>query len=110
MSRAAGLSDPEVNVFIDPGDGERAVEGDLVWREQRLIIQLDGHRFHYTRQAFERDRRNDQRLMAAGWRVLRITWKQLKNEPERIRRTILKVMARASDPPPPRMRARAAPG
>ncbi len=106
MSRACGLDDPEVNVLIDPHDGERAIEADLLWREQRIIVQLDGEKFHNTRQAFERDRRNDQRLMAAGWRVIRVTWKQLKNEPERIRRTILKLMEQA----PARTRARAAPG
>ncbi len=119
MSRACNLPDPEVNVLVDPGDGERAIEADLAWSEQRIIIQLDGRRFHHTRQAFERDRRNDQRLLAAGWLVIRVTWKQLRNEPERIRRTILKVMAQPRLPPPPqpappqppaRTRARAAPG
>ena len=117
MSRACDLPDPEVNAYVDPGDGERPIEADLVWRQQRIIIELDGRRFHRTRQAFERDRRNDQRLMAAGWRVLRITWKQLKNEPERIRHTILKLMAQAppgsgaaTRPAPPQTPARAAPG
>jgi hypothetical protein len=110
MSRACGLADPETNVFIDPGDGERAIEGDLVWRQQRIIIQLDGERFHHTRQAFERDRRNDQRLLAAGWLVIRVTWRQLKNEPERVRRTILKVMAQARVVRPPHTPAQAAPG
>jgi very-short-patch-repair endonuclease len=31
--------------------------------------------------SFERDRRRDQVLVAAGWRVIRITWRQLTKEP-----------------------------
>ena len=83
-TRKLRLPDPEVNKLVDPGDGERAIQADFVWSDRRLIIETDGGRTHRTRQAFERDRRNDQRLIAAGWRVVRITWRQLTNEPERI--------------------------
>jgi very-short-patch-repair endonuclease len=38
-------------------------------------------RFHSSRRAFERDRRRDADLNAAGFRVLRITWRQLVEEP-----------------------------
>ena len=31
--------------------------------------------------AFERDRKRDQRLVAAGFRVIRVTWRQLVGEP-----------------------------
>jgi very-short-patch-repair endonuclease len=34
-----------------------------------------------SRLAFERDRRRDQRFVAAGYRVVRVTWRQLQNEP-----------------------------
>jgi very-short-patch-repair endonuclease len=55
---------------------------DFLWPEQRLIVETDGFGAHGTRRAFERDRQRDARLQAAGYRVLRFTWRQLLDEPE----------------------------
>jgi hypothetical protein len=64
------------------------IEADCVWLEQRLIAELDGHAFHGTRLAYEDDRARDRALTAAGWRVMRITWRQLHDEPEAIVRDL----------------------
>ena len=45
------------------------------------MVEIDGHRFHRHRRAFESDRWRDQILAARGYRVLRITWRQLHDEP-----------------------------
>lgn len=92
--RSYGIRQPDVNQFVDPHDGEPAVRADFLWRAERLVVETDGRRTHGTRQAFERDRRNDQRLMLAGWRSIRITWRQLKNEPARIAKTIIALLNR----------------
>jgi very-short-patch-repair endonuclease len=68
-----------VNGWIDARGG--ALEVDFVWRAERLIVETDGHRTHGSRSAFERDRRRDQRLALAGWRVVRFTWRQTANDP-----------------------------
>jgi len=88
LTRTAGFPDPEVNAFVDPHDGERAIRADFVWRERRLVVETDGDETHRTRQAFERDRRDDQRLAAAGWRGIRVTWRQIKHEPDRVAGTV----------------------
>jgi very-short-patch-repair endonuclease len=68
-------------------------EVDLLWEEKRLVIEMDGEETHGTRAAFQEDRRRDQVLAAAGYRVARITWRQLEDEPgavlTRIRRMLL---------------------
>jgi very-short-patch-repair endonuclease len=56
---------------------------DAVWREQRLVVELDSRQFHDHDQPFERDRDNDAKLLLAGYRVLRITWRRLTKTPER---------------------------
>jgi very-short-patch-repair endonuclease len=66
---------PEVNSSI------AGHEVDFVWREARLIVETDGWGAHGTRQAFERDRRRDADLLAAGWRVLRISYARLERDP-----------------------------
>jgi very-short-patch-repair endonuclease len=79
---ARGLPRPRVNVLIE------GLEVDFVWPEQRLIVELDGHNTHGTRAAFERDRQRDRILQAAGWRVVRITWRQLQDDPAAIARDL----------------------
>jgi very-short-patch-repair endonuclease len=44
-------------------------------------VEVDGWRYHGTREAFERDRRKDGALQVAGYRVLRVTWRRLTQEP-----------------------------
>jgi very-short-patch-repair endonuclease len=79
---ARGLPRPRVNVLIE------GLEVDFVWPEQRLIVELDGRQTHATTAAFERDRERDRILQAAGWRVVRITWRQLQDDPAAIARDL----------------------
>ncbi len=84
-----GLPPPEVNVFFDLGDVQVVV--DFLWRDAGLIVETDGHQYHGTATAFEQDRRRDQRLMLAGWRVIRCTWAQVVTEPAELTQ-ILRVL------------------
>jgi REase_MTES_1575 len=84
LCRTAGIPDPERQVYVDPDDGAPMVRADFLWREQRLIIETDGAKFHGTRRSFESDRRRDQRLTLAGWRVVRITWRQITQRPHEV--------------------------
>jgi predicted transcriptional regulator of viral defense system len=59
-------------------------EVDFTWRAHGLIVELDGWQTHSTRAAFERDRARDRALQAHGWRVVRVTSRQLQNEPRQI--------------------------
>ncbi len=88
VCRVAGLPRPEVNAWIVPGDDEPAIRVDFLWRDRMVVVETDSHRFHRTRRAFETDRRRDQRLTLAGWKVIRVTWRQLRDEPETVARVI----------------------
>ncbi len=78
LVRRARLPRPEVNV---PFQG---FEVDFLWRRSRLVVEVDGFAFHSSRRAFERDRARDGELTALGFRVLRVTWRQLDDEPEAV--------------------------
>jgi Transcriptional regulator, AbiEi antitoxin len=73
-----GLWRPETNVIL-VFDGE-TFEIDALWRAERIAIELDSRQFHLTPLAFERDRRRDRKLSAAGWRPVRMTWRQLTED------------------------------
>jgi predicted transcriptional regulator of viral defense system len=72
------LPRPLVNESVDP------FTPDFRWTDQRLIIELDGFETHGTRAAFERDRARDRALTAQGWRVARITKRQLDEGPNEL--------------------------
>jgi very-short-patch-repair endonuclease len=74
----AGLTLPRTNVWLQLGGDW--IEVDCVWDEQRVIAELDSRAYHQTTAAFERDRRRDRRLQAAGWRPIRITDRALRTE------------------------------
>jgi Protein of unknown function (DUF559) len=75
-----GLRRPLVNASVETASGW--LEVDCLWRRERVIVELDGYATHGTRAAFERDRARDRALQAAGFRVIRVTWRQLHEQPE----------------------------
>jgi very-short-patch-repair endonuclease len=72
--RKRGLPLPSFNVLVSE------LDVDAYWPEQNLVVELDSWEFHRTRAAFERDRARDATLVAAGHRVMRFTWRQLKGQ------------------------------
>lgn len=75
LIRSAGLPMPETNA---PLAGYRV---DALWSRQRVVVEVDSWQFHGTRRAFERDRRRDADVLVTGHRVLRVTWRQMEQEP-----------------------------
>lgn len=71
----ASLPTPEVNATLELG--ETTIQPDFLWRDQRLIVELDGWQAHGTKAAFEADRARDRAATRAGFRVIRATWTQL---------------------------------
>jgi very-short-patch-repair endonuclease len=88
LIRAARLPTPETNVML------HGWEVDLLWREQRLAVESDSYAFHSSRRSFERDRRKDRELSAEGYVVLRLTWRELIDEPAAIVATLAAALTR----------------
>jgi hypothetical protein len=74
LVRAGGLPRPEAN----------AVVVDCLWPGRRLIVEVDGRAYHEGDPAFESDRSRDAALMAAGFRIMRVTWRQIVGEPHAV--------------------------
>jgi very-short-patch-repair endonuclease len=78
LIRAHDLPRPEVNAWLP----EHNLSPDLLWRGHRLVVELDGRRFHTAPTAFEGDRRKTADLQAAGYTVRRFTWRQVTTDPD----------------------------
>jgi very-short-patch-repair endonuclease len=79
---AHGVPRPRMNA--DLAVRGRFFEIDALWEEQRVALELDSRGVHGTRKRFESDRQRDRILVAEGWRTMRVTWRQLQEEPEAI--------------------------
>ena len=64
---------------------------DAALPDLKVAIELDGAAFHGSASDRERDTRRDVALAAAGWVVLRFSYRRLTSEPEACRREILAV-------------------
>jgi very-short-patch-repair endonuclease len=78
----AGLEKPRTNAPIN------GREVDAYWPDHKLIVELDGWRFHNTRRDFQSDRERDRDLMAAGYRVVRFTHADVAHRPARVIETL----------------------
>lgn len=79
---AYGLPRPRMNA--DLAVRGRFFEIDSLWEVERVAVELDSRRIHATPRNFESDKQRDRILVAEGWRTMRVTWRQLQEEPEAI--------------------------
>jgi REase_MTES_1575/Transcriptional regulator, AbiEi antitoxin len=66
-----GIPRPQTNSRVE------GLEVDFVWRDRRLVVEVDGYRYHRSPARFEWDREKDVTLETKGWRVMRFTWHQI---------------------------------
>ncbi|HKJ35229.1 MAG TPA: hypothetical protein VKA36_01560 [Solirubrobacterales bacterium] len=86
--------------------GTDVYEADYVWPELGIVIEVDGRAAHDNPERFETDRERDRRLVAHGWRPVRVTDRQMR-EPARLRADLDLLFA--AQPPPWIRRAELAP-
>lgn len=70
-----GLPPPEMNTYL------AGYEVDALFREQRVIVELDGYDWHRSRTKFESDRDRDANTLLAGFQTVRITDIRLTSTP-----------------------------
>lgn len=77
----AGIPSPTVNVRV----GRNGPEADLVWRDWRLIVEIDGHQFHRYP---DEDARKERAWRAAGYTVRRVSSDDVYFRPEALVTTV----------------------
>jgi very-short-patch-repair endonuclease len=90
LIRAARLPPPRTNYLV------AGFTADFCWPDSRLIVEVDGHPYHSTRAAIERDHRRDLVHREAGYEVLRFTAKQLEEAPYYVATVIARALDRLS--------------
>ncbi len=57
---------------------------DFHWPAHNLIVETDGRGIHDNPYTFEKDRARDLDLELAGFHVIRLSWRQVTEQPERV--------------------------
>ena len=87
LCRTEGIPPPELNVRV------HGFEVDFLWRAAKLVVETDGYRFHRGRSAFESDRARDLTLRGAGLAVIRLSQRQIAEEPRQVAEILRKLIA-----------------
>ena len=69
---------------------------DIAFPDVLLAIEIDGWAWHTDPERFQRDRKRQNALVAAGWTVLRFTWADLIERPEQVLATVVRTLHRLS--------------
>jgi very-short-patch-repair endonuclease len=78
LLRAAGIGGWHANFKVGP------YSIDIAFPDQRVAIEIDGWAFHSDQEIFQRDRSRQNWLALRGWQVLRFTWLDITQHPERV--------------------------
>ncbi len=86
--RDANLPEPLTNVRL------HGYEVDFYWPGQRLVVEIDGYRYHSSRAAFERDSAKGAAMVAHGLQFMRFTWLQMEHTPLVVVARVAQALAR----------------
>jgi very-short-patch-repair endonuclease len=79
--RSGDLDEPEKQAIV-PSDTSRTWRLDFVYPDNKVLIEVDGRRWHAGRRQAKSDRHRDNVMNVRGWTVLRFTWEDVMNDPE----------------------------
>lgn len=92
LVQEARLPYPAVNEWIPLEDGS-GYRPDFLWRDARLIVEVDGRAHHARRRAFRHDRQRDRRLALAGFETCRYAASEVFDSPEHVARELRRLLA-----------------
>ena len=78
LLKTANLPTPVVN------RREQSHRVDFHWPASHLVVETDGRGIHDNPYTFEKDRARDLDLELAGVHVIRLSWRQVTEEPKRV--------------------------
>jgi hypothetical protein len=85
-----GLPRPRMNAHIALRG--KFYEVDCLWEHQRVAVELDGGAVHSTWASMEADRERDRILIAEGFRVPRVTWRQMRDTPAAVAADLSRIL------------------
>jgi len=83
LLHAAGVPAPDLQHVIRTPGGRFLGTADLAWAEEKVLVEFDGD-VHRDRKAFVEDLRRQNRLIGAGWVILRFSSADVLGRPDEV--------------------------
>lgn len=93
----AGLPRPEIAFHVRDGKGRFIAEVDLAYPTWRLALEIDGYRWHSTPARKRADESRQNRLILAGWTVLRFSAEVVRRQPRILVDTVARALHATAD-------------
>jgi hypothetical protein len=77
-------------------DGRFVARVDFLWPAARLVVEVDGLAKYDAAGTLQDEKARQNRLVAAGYTVLRFTWQDIRMRPDSVVRQVTAALARAS--------------
>lgn len=81
---------------VDLRLASRGVTVDMLHQATKTVVELDGDKYHSTRDKRDDDRERQTLLVAAGYAVVRFGWRDVVDRPEWCRKQVLTTLASRS--------------
>jgi hypothetical protein len=92
MRRIRGLPPYEMNADVHDAQGRWLARPDVVFRTLRIVVEVDGWRWHREPRQQRDDLERQTRLTAAGWTVLRYAAAAVLADPDAVAQQIAAVV------------------
>lgn len=83
LLRSSRLPVP-VPQFVIEDDGRFVARVDFAYPEVRLAIEAVSYKWHSASEDWSRDQIRSNKLIAVGWRVLNVTWEEMRKRPAEV--------------------------
>ena len=93
--RKAALPPPHPEPYPVCVDGRVVARIDVAWPRWKVGVECDGYRYHSERRQLDRDTERQNRLVALGWTIIRVTWSQMRDDPAAVTRLVHRILADA---------------
>ena len=87
----AGVPQPKTQQVVEH-DGMFVARVDALWPDERVVVEIDGHSYHSTRDQRTSDSSRQNRLTALGYTVLRFTSDQLSDSGPEVVSTVKRTL------------------
>lgn len=95
LCRRAGLPEPFPEPFPVEVGGRVVARVDIAWPAWKVGVECDGFRYHSERAQLERDTARQNLLVGLGWKIVRVTWRQLEDDPQAVAAAIHSILREA---------------
>ena len=98
-----GLEAPQRQHEIFGPGGRLVARVDFAYPAAKLAIEADSYAYHSDRTDWQRDRTKQNTLIAIGWVVYRVTWRDVTRRGGEVIREVASLLGRRLDLPVPAM-------